>query len=620
MPNPIITRELVGMLRTKKALAWQVAVVAILSLLVVMRWPSDARVNASGQQAQQVLRLFGYGLMIVVILLTPVFPATSIVRERQRGTLALLLNSPMTAWGILTGKLLGSMGFILLLLSLSLPAAAATFTMGGVRLSQVTLVYVLVFLAALQYGSIALWISSRSGTIDGALRGTFAVIIALAIVPLLLMEFIPKDQPMPYGPAAFFEYLGNVPAWADKQQFAWLPQGLGSTAFSVILYIVVILTYVSRFFSPAPAMTNVLQDEALLAGDAGDTGSVVLRYAIVGLISAAIFLWLTARRLRPDMLDRARDAGKITNERSTATKAYRRFMFMWFFDPQRRSGMIGPLSNPVMVKEFRTRRFGRSHWLMRLFAICLLLSLGLMFAITQKTEDPKGTALPVLVLLQATLVLLITPALAAGLISTERESGGWALLQLTPMSATRIVIGKLLSVILPLLLVLIATLPGYGVILFINASGEVPDSTLPPPLSWIQQFIAMLGNSPHTAQIIQIQITLLLTAVFAMLLSAVLSAIYKRTSTATAMAYTILGVICVGTMLIRFAENAPFSHGLVETVLTINPLAAVLAQIRAPILADYPSVPGVNRVFLLVACAALVVALVARVRTLTRPQ
>ena len=69
--NPIITRELIGMLRTRKALAWQVGVVAMLSLLVVLRWPSDAMVNTSGEQARDVLRVFGYGLMIAVVMLAP---------------------------------------------------------------------------------------------------------------------------------------------------------------------------------------------------------------------------------------------------------------------------------------------------------------------------------------------------------------------------------------------------------------------------------------------------------------------------------------------------------------------------------------------------------------------
>ena len=618
--NPIITRELIGMLRTRKAFAWQVAVVSILSMLIVIRWPSEAMVNTSGQQAQAVLRIFGYGLMVLVVMLAPVFPASSIVREKQRGTLALLLNSPMSPWSILFGKLIGSMGFMLLLLALTLPAAAAAFTMGGVTVGQVMRVYLVLALVALQYGSISLYVSSRAGSIDSALRITFGIILSLAVVPLILMEFVPKDQPMPFGPVAFFDYLKNVPEWAANQKFAWLPQAFASSAFSVILYVIVTITWISRFFSPAPAMTAILQDEAVLGAASGDSGGAAWRYGLIAIITAAVFLWLTARRLRPGMLDRARDAGRITDDQSAKVKAYRRFMFMWFFDPNRRSGSIGPLANPVMMKEFRTRRFGRLHWLMRLAAVCLVLSLGLMFATTEKTAGRVDTVMSILVLLQVALLLLATPALAAGLISSERESGGWALLQVTPMSATSIVVGKLLSVLVTLMLLLLATFPGYFVIIFMGSQGTFGESTLPVPLSLIPQFFEIVSGSAHTPAVISIQLSLILMAAFALLLSAAMSSLVARTSTATALSYAVLGIICIGTMLVRFAEDAPFSHQFVESVLTINPLAAALTQIKAPMFTDYPSVAPINRWMMLIGCAICLAILIGRTRVLTKPR
>ena len=617
--NPIISRELIGMLRTKKALAWQVAVVGILSMLIVIRWPSEAMVNTSGQQAKAVLRIFGYGLMVMIVMLAPVFPASSIVREKQRGTLALLLNSPMSPWSILMGKLVGSMGFIMLLLLLTLPAAAAAFTMGGVDVMQVVSVYLILTLVALQYGTIALYISSKAGSMDAALRITFGVVLTLAILPLILNEFVPRDQPMPFGPIAFLEYLSHVPQWADNQKFAWLPHGVASSAFSVILYVILTITWLSRFFSPAPAMTAILRDDAVIGASGADSSGAAWRFAIVAAISSAIFLWLTARRLRPGMIDSARDAGRVTDEQSTKVKAYRRFMFMWFFDPNRRSRMIGPFSNPVMVKEFRTRRFGRLHWLMRLGAVCVVLSLGLMFASTEKTDGRIDAVMPILVLLQFSLLLLATPALAAGLISSERETGGWALLQVTPMSALKIVTGKLMSVFITLLLLLIATLPGYFVIIFMGSQGTGA-AELGTPLEWPGKLVEVITSSVHTQSVINVQISLLLMGVFAVLLSAAISAFMKRTSTATAISYAVLGVICVGTMLVRFAEDAPFSHTTVEYVLTVNPLAAVLTQIRAPMFTDYPSVAPLNRYVMLVGCAICLVALILQVRVLTRPQ
>jgi ABC-type transport system involved in multi-copper enzyme maturation permease subunit len=103
--NPIAQRELIGTLRTRKALGLQAGVAVVFALLVVARWPTDAQVELSCAQSQEVFRLFGYGLLATLILLVPVFPAATLVREKNQGTLALLLNSPMRPWEIYLGKL-----------------------------------------------------------------------------------------------------------------------------------------------------------------------------------------------------------------------------------------------------------------------------------------------------------------------------------------------------------------------------------------------------------------------------------------------------------------------------------------------------------------------------------
>ena len=73
-----------------------------------------------------------------------------------------------------------------------------------------------------------------------------------------------------------------------------------------------------------------------------------------------------------------------------------------------------------------------------------------------------------LVLLQVALLILFAPSLAAGLVSAEREGGGWQLLRMTPLSPGAILRGKLLSVAWPLALLLCATLPGYVVMMTVK--------------------------------------------------------------------------------------------------------------------------------------------------------
>ena len=81
------------------------------ALLVLVRWPTGGVSDLSGARSLQVLRVFGYGLLVAVLFLVPAFPATALVREKVRGTLALLLNSPMSPTSIYLGKLGGVLGF-----------------------------------------------------------------------------------------------------------------------------------------------------------------------------------------------------------------------------------------------------------------------------------------------------------------------------------------------------------------------------------------------------------------------------------------------------------------------------------------------------------------------------
>src|SRR5262249_57421925 len=111
---------------------------------------------------------------------------------------------------------------------------------------------------------------------------------------------------------------------------------------------------------------------------------------------------------------------------------------------------VGSWTNPVMVREFRCRRFGRSHWMLRLIAACAVASLALScVAVLGVVDWGVSTISSILVVLQVSLLILITPSLASGLISVEREAGGWELLQMTPLSTPAILTPNLPPLLFP---------------------------------------------------------------------------------------------------------------------------------------------------------------------------
>jgi hypothetical protein len=282
----------------------------------------------------------------------------------------------------------------------------------------------------------------------------------------------------------------------------------------------------------------------------------------------------------------------MTEDRSRQGRAVRRALFL--VDPQRRAGSTSLWLNPVMVKEFRTRRFGRSHWAIRLIAITAILSLGLSHVAASGAVglgvDVIGGAL---VLLQVALLILFAPSLAGGLVSSERESGSWELLRMTPLSSGVILRGKLLSVALPLLLLLCATLPGYVVMIAVE-----------PGLAYrVGRVVACLA----------------LTAVFTVLVSAAASTLFRSTAAAMSVAYAVLLAICVGPLLVWLGRDAPFGHAAVEASLTIDPAAAALQAAEMPGFAGYELLP-LNWWLIGAACLALLAFLRLRTWQLYRPQ
>jgi ABC-type transport system involved in multi-copper enzyme maturation permease subunit len=549
---PILRRELVGILRTRKAFALQAAMAVLFTSLIVLRWPSDARVDLTGAASQQVFRLFAYGMLAAVILLVPIFPATSIVLERRRGTLALLLNSPLSPATIYFGKLAGVIGFSLVLLATSLPAAAACHALGGVSLEKQLLgLYGVLIVVAMQYAALALLVSSYANTADSAVRITYAAVIAMAVGAI--------------GPRWFLQ--GHEDSLALTANWLYC-------------------------LSPLPVVLGLLGHGDIGSIDPHFKATVVPRFVLVAAATTLGFSLITIYRLSFGVLDRARSSGVITDERELGVRVARRLFYL--IDPQRRKSTIGYFVNPVLMKEFRSRRFGRSHWMVRLLAVCAVASLLLAFSVTiggvrWEMESVGGP----LVLMQGALLVILMPSLAAGLISSEFENGTWPLLRTSPLSPGTIVRGKLASAVWTMCLILCATLPGYLVMLYIQ------------PVLWVQ--------------IVRAFICLALAGLMALMLSAAVGSFFQRTAAATTAAYVTVLALFVGPLLIWLGRDAPFGHGVVEKALTLNSVAAALAVFNMPGFRTYNLIPA-NWWVSAVTIVVLFLVLRLRVWRLTRPE
>jgi ABC-type transport system involved in multi-copper enzyme maturation permease subunit len=151
------------------------------------------------------------------------------------------------------------------------------------------------------------------------------------------------------------------------------------------------------------------------------------------------------------------------------------------------------------------------------------------------------------------------------LISSERDSGGWELLRATPLSAFKILRGKMLSALWTLLLVLFATLPGYLMMIYIR------------PTMWLQVQLVL--------------ISLLWTAVYALAVSAAVGCLFRSTAVSTSVTYIVVVILFLAPVLIWLGRDAPFGHDLVQRALLVTPVGAALSVIDAPGFSSYDLLP-----------------------------
>jgi ABC-type transport system involved in multi-copper enzyme maturation permease subunit len=315
--------------------------------------------------------------------------------------------------------------------------------------------------------------------------------------------------------------------------------------------------------SPLSALQQITGTQSKVAELGITSGWVEFLWgaAVVTVICAAA----TLTKLDPILLDRTKSRGRVRLADDPEGSRFRRFQYL--VDPEKRSAGIPRWLNPVLVKEFRTRRFGRLHWLIRIVAVCAILSLILTVVSASGTVNWGVQRIAaMMVLMQVAMLLLLGPSLSSSLIAGEIESGGWQILRTTPLRPMRILSGKFMSVVWTVLLLLLATLPGYVVMGFI-----VP---------------AMVG------QVNNVLLSLILVAWVVISVSACVSAFARNTAVATIISYVLLILLFAGTLVVWLARGKPFGPILVERVLTFNPVATALAEIKAPGFEGYQLAPA----------------------------
>ncbi len=178
--NPIIFNEFVKQFRSGRFFIMLFLLLVVGSVVVVWFWSTPNQSNfPSGRKLFFALVT---GEIIAIFLMLPAIVAHSLIVEKDRNTLPLLLTTPLGAGKILAGKLISTLGIVVLLIMASWPLISMCLARGGVAPWEV-----LVFAFALVYisfvvSSFAAFHAMRTKTIFRTLITTQVSMFLIFIV------------------------------------------------------------------------------------------------------------------------------------------------------------------------------------------------------------------------------------------------------------------------------------------------------------------------------------------------------------------------------------------------------------------------------------------------------
>jgi ABC-2 family transporter protein len=164
--NPIVAKEYRARMRTWRS---PTAMTVYILLLGGLGWAVFASManggpfGSIGSGTNYGLFLFTFLVLFQVTLLafiTPALTAGAISGERERQTIDLLFVTPLPPFSIIWGKLLASMSFVVLLLTLSVPIFSLVFLFGGVERDQMLYGFLVTGVTALTLGLVGLMFST----------------------------------------------------------------------------------------------------------------------------------------------------------------------------------------------------------------------------------------------------------------------------------------------------------------------------------------------------------------------------------------------------------------------------------------------------------------------------
>lgn len=244
--NPLLNKEFRQRMRTRRA------PIVITTYLLCMAGLTFFLLyeNVQGQfslllpaRSEQVFLAVSLLQMTVAAFLTPAFAAAAISGERERRTLAVLLTTPLSPLGILTGKVLSSSALLALLVVVTLPLYSLVFLFGG-AVPQETIaifgfqLFTIVVIAAISVAWSTIALRSGWSTVLSYATVTFMTIVSG--VGGYGLRYVAQRYPVDF----FLQHWGIIllqmdPLWVEARMENAVSGPNDTWVVFVVVYIVV---------------------------------------------------------------------------------------------------------------------------------------------------------------------------------------------------------------------------------------------------------------------------------------------------------------------------------------------------------------------------------------------
>ena len=193
--NPLIVKDAVSRMRSWRAPVVMTLYLGLLaafgySIFVLQALFAAGSRTGAAQIGALVFNSLTFFQLTLISLFAPALAAGAISGERERQTFDVLMVSRVSALGIVWGKLVASVAFMLLLILGALPLFAAVFLFGGIDFEQFVVSQLLTVSTAVTIGAVSVFLSAVFGrTLPSTVAAygfTFAGMIGTLMVGVML--------------------------------------------------------------------------------------------------------------------------------------------------------------------------------------------------------------------------------------------------------------------------------------------------------------------------------------------------------------------------------------------------------------------------------------------------